>query len=169
MSMLDFFEVLTYNTMLILDTQTWTSQVSLVVKNLPAKAGDLRDADSIPGSRRSSGVENGNALQYSCLENPMDRRTWRVTVQRVTKSQTQLKQLSTHTCGIRSSSWSKDQIRVPCIGRQTQPLDHQGSSSRDDFFDHQYPWQSLDRPWCRTHLHQLTVMFEKGCQRDMVK
>ena len=91
------FEVLTYNTMLIPDTQRWTSQVSLVVKNLPAKAGGLRDADSIPRSRRSSGVENSNALQYSCLENPMDRGAWWTTVHRVKKSRTGLKQPRTQT------------------------------------------------------------------------
>ena len=44
-----------------------------VVKNPPANAGDARDAGSIPGSERSPGVGNGNPLQYSCLENPMDR------------------------------------------------------------------------------------------------
>ena len=44
----------------------------LVVKNLPASAGDIRDVGSIPGSGRSPGGENGNPLQYSCLENPMD-------------------------------------------------------------------------------------------------
>ena len=44
-----------------------------VVKNPPANAGDARDAGSIPGSERSPGVGNGNLLQYSCLENPMDR------------------------------------------------------------------------------------------------
>ena len=48
-------------------------QVMLVVKNLPAKAGDVRDMGSIPGSGRSPGEGNGNPLQYSCLENPMDR------------------------------------------------------------------------------------------------
>ena len=47
------------------------SQVVLVVKNLPANAGGIRDAGLIPGSRRSSGVGNGNPLQYSYLENPM--------------------------------------------------------------------------------------------------
>ena len=46
---------------------------SSVVKNPPANAGDTRDADLIPGSGRSTGVGNGNPLQYSCLENPMDR------------------------------------------------------------------------------------------------
>ena len=45
----------------------------LVVKNLPANAGDARDAGSIPRSRRFPGVRNGNPLQYSCPENPMDR------------------------------------------------------------------------------------------------
>ena len=53
-----------------------TSQVALVVKNLPANAGDLRDVGSIPGKGRSSGGGNGNPLQYSCLENPMDRGAW---------------------------------------------------------------------------------------------
>ena len=46
------------------------SQVALAVKNLPAKAGDLRDTGSIPGSERSLGGGHGNPLQYSCLENP---------------------------------------------------------------------------------------------------
>ena len=45
--------------------------MELVVKNLPANAGDIRDAGSIPGSGRFSGVGNGNPLQYSCLENTM--------------------------------------------------------------------------------------------------
>ena len=74
----------------------WASQVALVVKNLPAKAGDLRDAGSIPGSGRSPREGHGNPLQYSCLENPMDRRAWWAVVHRVTRSQTSLKRLSTH-------------------------------------------------------------------------
>ena len=61
-----------------------------MVKNLPVNAGDVRDADSFPESGRSFGVGNGNPLQYSCLENRMDRETWQVTVYRVTKSWTQL-------------------------------------------------------------------------------
>ena len=60
------------------------------VKNLPANAGDTRDPGSSPGSGRSHGVGNGNPLQYSCLENPMDRGDWRATIYEVTKSQTQL-------------------------------------------------------------------------------
>ena len=48
----------------------------LVVKNPPANAGDVRDTGSIPGSGRSPGEGNGNPLQYSSLENPMDRGAW---------------------------------------------------------------------------------------------
>ena len=51
-----------------------------VVKNLPANAGDTGDVGSIPGSGRSPGVGNDNPLQYSCLENPMDRGAWWATV-----------------------------------------------------------------------------------------
>ena len=57
-----------------------------MVKNLPANAGDGRDIGSIPESRRSPGEENGNPLQYSCLENPMDRGAWWAMVHRVAKS-----------------------------------------------------------------------------------
>ena len=66
-----------------------------VVNGVPANAGDL---GSIPGSGRSPAEGNGNPLQYSCLENPMDRGAWQATVHRVTKSWIQLKWLSTHTC-----------------------------------------------------------------------
>ena len=51
-----------------------------VLKNLPADAGDIGDGGLIPGLGRSSGGGNGNPLQYSCLENPMDRGAWRATV-----------------------------------------------------------------------------------------
>ena len=54
-----------------------------VVKNPPAKTGDTRDEGSIPGSGRCPGVGNGNPLQYSCLENPIDRGAWRATVHEV--------------------------------------------------------------------------------------
>ena len=49
------------------------SQVVLVVKTMPATAGDMRDEGSIPGWERSPGGGNGNSLRYSCLENPMNR------------------------------------------------------------------------------------------------
>ena len=59
-----------------------------MVKNLPANAGDISDLDLIPGLGQLPGGGHGNPLQYSCLENPMDREAWWVTVHRVTKSQT---------------------------------------------------------------------------------
>ena len=71
--------------------------MALVVKNPAANAGDIRDTDLTPGSGRSSGGGHGNLLQYSCLENPMDREAWLATVHRGTKSQTWLKQLSAHS------------------------------------------------------------------------
>ena len=65
-----------------------------MVKNPSAHAGDARDLGSILGSGRSPGVGNGNPLQYSCLENPMDIGAWQATVHGVTKSWIQL---TTHT------------------------------------------------------------------------
>ena len=66
----------------------WTSQVLLVIKNLPANAGVIRDSGLIPGLGRFPGGGHGNPLQYPCLENPMDRGAWQATVHEVTKSQT---------------------------------------------------------------------------------
>ena len=77
--------------------QGQASQVALVAKNLPVSAGEVRDAGLIPGSGRSPGGGHGNPLQYSCLENPMDRGAWQATVHRVSKSQTLLKRLSMHS------------------------------------------------------------------------
>ena len=67
------------------------TQVAQVVKNLPDKAGDIGDLGSIPGSGRFTGGEYGNPLQYSRLENPMDRGAWRATVRGVAESWTRLK------------------------------------------------------------------------------
>ena len=68
---------------------------SSVNKKSACNTGDL---GSIPGSRRSPGGEHGNAHQYSCLENPMNRGAWQTAVHRVAKNQPRLKQLSTHAC-----------------------------------------------------------------------
>ena len=65
-------------------------------KESACNAGDTEDAGSVPGSESSPGERHGNPLQYSCLENPMDRGTWWATVHGVTKSWAQLKLLSTH-------------------------------------------------------------------------
>ena len=68
-----------------------TSQVALVLKNPLFNAEDIRDMGSIPGSGRSPGGGHDNPLQYSCLDNPMDRGAWWATVHRISKSQTLLK------------------------------------------------------------------------------
>ena len=62
--------------------------MALVIKIPPADAEDMRDSGSMSGSGRSPGGGNGNPVQYSCLENPMDRGAWWATVHRVAKNQT---------------------------------------------------------------------------------
>ena len=62
-----------------------------VVKNLPASAGDARDVGLIPGLGRFPGKANDNPLQYSCLENSMDRGAWQAVIHGVAKSRTQLR------------------------------------------------------------------------------
>ena len=90
---------------------TGASQVALVVKNPPANAADIRDMVSIPGLGGSPGGGHGKPLQYSCLENPMDRGAWKATVHRVALSWTWLKRLSSsiHNPGnqadVPSSPW----------------------------------------------------------------
>ena len=67
--------------------ETRASQVALEVKNLPARAEEVRDMGSVPGSGRSSGGGHNNPLQYPCLENPMDRGAWQATVPSIAQSQ----------------------------------------------------------------------------------
>ena len=91
-----------------------------MVKNPPANAGDIRDAGSVPGVGRSRGGERGNALQYSRLENPMDRGAWRASVPGATQSRTRLSDRRLYllyACGL--SHFSRVQIfatllTVPC-------------------------------------------------------
>ena len=81
---------------------------------------DLKDAGSIPGWGRSPGGGHSNPLQYSCLENPMDRRAWWATVHRVAKSQTWLKWLSTQqTCSLCSLEWVSLFSKLTCNHRLT--------------------------------------------------
>ena len=91
-----------------------------MVKNSPANARDLRDEGSTPGQEdpldkipwtRSPGAGNGSPLQYSYLGNPKDREAWQATVHGVTKSQTRLKQLSTHDLGCRKMKQSDSYIK----------------------------------------------------------
>ena len=104
------------------------TQVALVVRNLPANAEDVRDLGSIPGPGRFPGGGHGKPLQYSCLENPMDRGTWQATVHRVTKSQTWVKQLNTHTQTLSRTRLLKHSLYL-------QHQNHMGSTYRWRFQD----------------------------------
>ena len=83
--------------------------MALVVKNPPANAGDVGDMGSVLGSGRSPGGGHSNPLQYSCLENPMDRGAWWATVHGATKSRTQLKCMHT-------STWKAPSCFGHCLG-----------------------------------------------------
>ena len=80
--------------------------MALLVKNPHANAGDIRDMGSLPGWGRFPGGRHSNSLQYSCLENPRDRRAWQAIVHRVTKNWTRL------TLLMRSYWWSPDAIQL---------------------------------------------------------
>ena len=81
-----------------------------MVKNLPFNAGDMRDAGSIPGLGRSLRVQNGNTLQYSCLENPMDRGAWQATVHRAAELDTT--EVSWH---VRTRSHTHPFVLLTCV------------------------------------------------------
>ena len=83
--------------LLLWTQQNYNHQMALVVKNSLANAGDIRDRGLTPESGRSPQGGHGNPLQYSCLENSLDRGAWRATVHRITKSWIQIRWLSTHT------------------------------------------------------------------------
>ena len=77
------------------------SQMLLEVKNPPASARDVKDAGSIPGSGRSPEEGNSNPLQYSCLENPMDRGAWGSTVHGASKNRARVSTAHTYAVKIR--------------------------------------------------------------------
>ena len=81
--------------------------------NPPASAVDIRDVSLIPRSGRSPGGGHGNPLQYSCLENPMDRGAWRAIVHGVAKSWTQLKRLSMQEYTEDLQKWSRGSCMLP--------------------------------------------------------
>ena len=99
------------------------SQVILVIKNLLANAGDVRDTGSIPGSGRSPEGGPGHLLQQSCLENPVDRGDWLDTVFRIAKSWTQLKRLSAQhstVCGQRQGKSENECVSRSLVSNSLQ-------------------------------------------------
>ena len=115
-----------------------SSQVKLVVKYLPANAGDTRDTGSVPGSGRSPGGRHGNPFQYSCLENPMDRGAWQATVYECARVCTHTHRhthIDTHihtSYGSLSlfqrSSHSRDRTWVSCTAMDFLPAELLGKS-----------------------------------------
>ena len=92
-----------------------TSKVAVVVKNPPANAGEARHLVLIPGLGRYHGEWSGNPLQYSGLENPMDRGAWWARVHRVATSRIWLKQLSKHA---KDSKKRKEPDQEPGTGKK---------------------------------------------------
>ena len=84
------------------------SQVALMVKSMPAKAGDTREMGLSPGLGKSPGGGNGNPFQNSCLENSRDRGVWQATVHGVAKSQTRLQRLNNNTWLIQGSNGKEE-------------------------------------------------------------
>ena len=86
----------------IRSSASWLAQVS---KESTCGTGDIGDTSSIPGLGRSPGGERGNPLQYSCLENPMDKEAWWAAVHRIAKSQTWLKRLNIQACRVQPTGF----------------------------------------------------------------
>ena len=142
------------------------SQVALVVKNLPANAGEVRTTGLIPGLGRSPGGGAWQPFQYTCLENPMERGAWRATVHRVAESWIQPKQLSTHVRVLVPSvkpedgKWerkaSEDLIR-PFLERQELVLINMWRVFRNHFACQQYSTHPFIHSYQRLMLKTLKV------------
>ena len=124
-------------------------QVVLVVKNLPADAVDVRDAGSVPGPGRCPGGGQGNPLQYSFLENPMHRGTWQATVHGVPKSQTQLKQLSTHTLSKGNPVLGKEKGTLYSSGAHSSTKEFLMHTNNNNRKVHSFPPVKLSDTQCR--------------------
>ena len=99
-----------------------------MIKNPPANAGGTRDVGSVPALGRSPGEGHGNPLQYSCLENPMDRGAWWVTIHGVEKSRAQMKQFSIVACVSSAKKMPTDSSRTLVEKKKLNLLSVQFSS-----------------------------------------
>ena len=144
------------------------SLMALVVKNLPANAGDIRDAASIPGLGRSPEREYGNPLQYSCLENPMDRGAWQSTVHRVTKSQTPWSYLA-----CRCASWGSIKYINQVKGHNVKSLQWKlglgiwslSCLTLCDPMDYSLPGSSVHGIFQARVLEWIAISFSRGSSR----
>ena len=124
------------------------SQVVLMVKNLSANAGDMRDAGSVLGLRRSLGVGNGNLLQYSCLGNPMDGGAWRLQSMGSVEALT-LPQVWNRLQG----SWSVRGKQRSCLaGRRKESMLQRGRGAQRGTM---WPWEKQGSVSSQSHRFQL--------------
>ena len=130
-------------------SKIYRSFAGAAIKNLPANAGDVRDAGLIPGSGRSPGEGHDNPLQYSCLENPVQKGTLWITVHRVSKSLTQLRQLFS----TQQSTWLilkvKCQLDTQLCPTICNPMDCNLQAPLSMEFSRQEYWSGLPFPCSR--------------------
>ena len=112
--------------------------------------GDARDSGPIPGLGRSPGGGQDDPLQYSCLENPVDRAAWQATVHGVAKSQTQLKRLSTHTSTITGEERGRSRQGRENTEAQERQSDGQAGSGRAGSTPSSARWSGREWP-CGQH------------------
>ena len=111
--------------------------MALAVKNLPANAGDARDAGLILGQEDSPGTGNGNPRQYSCLENPKHRGAWWAIIHGIAKNQTQLSNSAHDTCNenkrifiTESQKRSKQEENIKMLERRMRNQGVEGCETR---------------------------------------
>ena len=145
----------------------------LVVNNLPANAGDTRDAGSIPGSDRSPGGGHGNPLQYSCLENPMDRGAWWAIVHGVAQSWTWMKWLSTCIHRLLRKHWDGENdagspsgwdLDISYCGGQGRKQDWEGETGELCSEIGTWVLQNYSELWWRSHGFVLLDEPVSGCR-----
>ena len=115
-----------------------------MVNNLPANA-DVRDWGSIPGSERSPGGGHGNPLQYSCLENPMDRGAWWATVHGVTKNWRWLSDWALTSVNQLGGSSPSDQLVRALVGSIVSLQSGWPQMTRDELTQQSGSWQAVGR------------------------
>ena len=145
-----------------MQSMSWASQVVLVVKNPFANAGDKRDADSIPGSGRYPGGGHSNPLQYSCLENPMERGVCWATVHRVAKSWTQPKLLThthTHECtSCEMPGWMHHKLESKLLGELPTTLDTTLKAESKEELNTWQEWKKRVKPGLKLNIRKTKVM-----------